>query len=62
MKIKIETDTRLVDYKKYVAMAIPCHCMKFLVVEKPKVGKECGKCPICGCDIYVESSGWCGHF
>ena len=24
--------------------------------------KETGKCPICGADIYLEESGWTGHY
>lgn len=45
-------------------IVIPCsRGLEFLAVKKETDKyKETGKCPICGADIYLEESGWTGHY
>ena len=64
MKSRIISSTFELKNNEY-GMVIPCinTCATFLAVSKETDSSiETGKCPICGKKIYLESSGWMGHY
>lgn len=64
MKTRIIHSTFELNPNEY-GMIIPCTntANTFLAVSKETNELiETGKCPICGKKIYLESSGWMGHY
>ena len=64
MKVRIVHSTFELNPNEY-GMIIPCAntADTFLAVSK-ETDKyvETNKCPICGEEIYLEASGWMGHY
>lgn len=64
MKVRIIHSTFELENNEQ-GMIISCSTTAniFLAVSKEtQESVETGKCPICGAKIYLESSGWMGHY
>jgi len=55
MEVFLCDDVRKFDEEKYAFMSIPC-CRNGLAVKKTNELQN-GKCPVCGCAIYVYPQG-----